>query len=269
MRTLTTLLLALPVWGAAQGSSTAEQLSACLKANRPPSLAARLQVETREPGAAPLLRESLYATQTRERPPGASDHWVGHLAPETVAGVVHLYRQRDPGWERFSWLPALSRVSRVQGEGEAVPALEDVVGLRDFDTLLRWPTEALMSFSEAREQDGLRTRLARGTRPVGSGEGRGFERLEALIDVDRCVLLEAEWTAADGLKRRRITVDRSTLRRYDRYWLPARFTVRETPGGETRVQVLALRVAAPPPAVFDPRQFHRVGPAELRLNGPP
>ena len=107
---------------AAQKSDSAEAVAACLRDNVPRAWGAQIEVRLRQPGGSQEVRRLACARRERGREP-LSDHWVRMRAPDALAGVVHLFRQTESSWSRWSYLPALDRVSQVKGQGSSSAAL--------------------------------------------------------------------------------------------------------------------------------------------------
>lgn len=256
------LLAALPLAGWAQ---TAEEALRCLRANVPPQWAALVEVQLRPADKAPELRRMVYATRSSERDASA-DHWVHMLAPEVLKGVVYLFRQRDPEWERWTYLPAFERVSRVRSEGTSAAALEEIIGLRELDGLMRWREDTAIQLGTPREQSGRTVRPIHATRRVGTGASPRFERMSGVFDVRTCVLLSAEWRDAEGQLRHAAEVEAASLRQLGDYWLPQRIDIRQADGDRARLQLHQSRaVNHLPDGLLDPSRFHKVGIERLGI----
>lgn len=253
------------VWPAAAQPGSAEATLECLQKNVPTEWAGLIEVRTRQADGNTELRRIAYATRERGRKSDA-DHWVRMLAPDSLAGVVYLFQQRDPGWSRWTYLPALKRVSQVKSQGTSAAALEEIIGVRDVDALMRWPEGAAITLGEQREQGGRQVRPIHATRRVGTGAAAGFERMRGVMDVERCVVLEAEWADRDGRETRSAKVDPASVRQFGAHWLPQRIDVRQVDGVSAQLR-LQRAVIAPrfPSETFDTRRFHTVAPAALGL----
>ena len=270
MRRLPQLMLALALSllgpSVAAQASGVETLTECLRDNVPPAWAARVDVRVRQADGSQELRRLVYATRERGRTPQA-DHWVRMLAPDSLAGVVHLFRQQDDGWSRWSYLPALKRVSRVNSQGGASATLDEIVGIRDLDGMLRWSEGATIQLAAPREEGGRQVRPVNATRRVGSGASAGFERMRGLIDVERCVLLEAKWRDRDDRATRSATVERASLRQFGRHWLPQRIDVEQSDGVTAQVRLQHAVIAPDFDAdTFDSGDFHNVTARQLGLD---
>jgi hypothetical protein len=255
------------LWSAsvAAQSGSAESTVECLRDNVPPAWAGLVDVRIRQPDGSHELRRIAYATRERGRQAQA-EYWVRMLAPDSLAGVVHLFRQNDSGWTRWSYLPALDRVSQVKGQGNSSAALEEIVGVRDLDAMLRWSDGATIQFAAPREQGGRQVRPINATRKVGSGASAGFERMRGLMDVERCVMLEGEWRDSDGRQTRSVTVEPASLRRYGTHWLPQRIDVQQSDGVTALVRLQRVVIAPDFPAnTFAAERFHTVNPGALGL----
>jgi hypothetical protein len=266
-RWLLGVLMALGLASAARAAATgsdAEAALQCLRDNLPRALALRVRAETEVEGGETQRQEWLYA-----RRPAAQEHrelqWLRLLAPAEVAGVVHLFRPLEEGAERYSFLPALGRVRRVEGEAVAA-GLEDVIGLEALTALRRWPADATLSFGAARTESGRSVRPLYATRRVGTAAEARFERMEGRFDEATCLILSMTWRDAEGRLRGQLQLDPLSLRRQDGHWLPARLSWQSGDGRRSRLQILEVRVAPPfSRAVFDPRRFHRAGARDLGL----
>ncbi len=242
---------------AAQAGS-AEATLECLRKNVPTEWSALVEVRIRQADGSNEVRRLAYATRERGRKAEA-DQWVRMLAPASVAGVVYLFQQRDPGWSRWTYLPALKRVSQVKSQGTSAAALEEIVGVRDIDALMRWPEGAAVMLGEPREQGGRSVRPINATRRVGTGASAGFERMRGVIDVERCVVLEAEWTDPDGRQTRSAKVEPASIRQFGAHWLPQRIDVRQSDGVTAQLRLQRAVIAPPfPSETFDSRRFHTV-----------
>lgn len=253
---LAVLWMTLPALAVAQ---TTEEALRCLRDNVPSHWVSRVEVQLRQPNKPAELRRMAYAARERSREK-ASDHWVRMLAPEDLQGVVYLFQQRDPGWERWTYLPAFDRVSRVRSEGTSAAALEEIIGLRELDALLRWPEGAAIQMGAPREQSGRAVRPINATRRVGTGASAGFERMSGLFDVATCLVLSAEWRDTEGKMRHTAEVETASLRQLGKHWLPQRIDVRHADGATARVQLRQSRVdTRMPDRLFDHRHFYKSG----------
>ncbi|MAY25047.1 MAG: outer membrane lipoprotein-sorting protein [Polycyclovorans sp.] len=251
--------------GAVAQSGSAEAVAECLRDNVPPAWGAQIEVRLRQPDGSQEVRRLAYATRERGREP-LSDHWVRMRAPDALAGVVHLFRQTESSWSRWSYLPALDRVSQVKGQGSSSAALEEIVGVRDLDALMRWSEGATLQLAAPREEGGRQVRSINATRRVGTGASAGFERMRGLMDVERCVLLQGEWRDAENRKTRSLSVVPASLRRYGDHWVPQRIDVQQSDGVTAQVHLTHVVIAPKiPRGLFDPDGFHQVMPAALGL----
>ena len=236
-----------------------------MQGNVPPQWVSLVEVQLRQADKVPELRRMVYAARSSERDASA-DHWVHMLAPEALKGVVYLFRQRDPDWERWTFLPAFDRVSRVRSEGTSAAALEEIIGLRELDGLMRWPKDATIQLGTPREQSGRTVRPIYASRRVGTGASPRFERMSGIFDVRTCVLLSAEWRDADGALRHVAEVEAASLRQLGDHWLPQRIDIRQADGDRARLQLHQSRaVGRLPDGLLDPQQFHKVGIGRLGI----
>ena len=249
------------VHGSPSDSASALQ---CLRDNLPSALAMRVRAERDTAQGETLRQEWLYALSPSTKEEG-QQQWLRLVAPAEVSGVVHLFRPLDGGVERYSFLPALGRVRRVEGAAIAA-SLEEIMGLEALDSLRGWPADATLSFGAVRTEAGRSVRPLYASRRVGTAAEARFERMEGRFDQATCLILNMVWRDAEGRLRGRLSVDPHSLRQQDGHWLPARLMWESEAGLRSRLQVLELRVA-PPFArhVFDTRDFHRAGARELGL----
>jgi hypothetical protein len=266
MRWLLAVVVAVGLGGEvrAAAGTDAETALQCLRDNLPPSLALRVRAESDTEGGETQRQEWLYA-----RRPAAQQHrelqWLRLVSPAEVAGVVHLFRPLEEGAERYSFLPALGRVRRVEGAAVAA-GLEEVIGLEALEALRRWPADATLSFGTARTEAGRSVRPLYATRRVGSGSEARFERMEGRFDEATCLILSMTWRDAEGRLRGTLSVDPHSLRRQEGHWLPARLSWQSGDGRRSRLQLIEARIAPPfARGVFDPRSFHRAGARDLGL----
>lgn len=243
--------------GAAAAAPLSERMQ-CIRDNLPDRWVARMSVQAVDVGGGETTHTLVYADR---RQPAARtvETSVQFLAPESLRGVAHLYRQRGDDRQQYSYLPVIGKVREVTGAAAPAAVLEGVPGLADLEALWRWPERAAISLGSPGQADGHAVQAVRANRRVGEGDAAGFERFEGQLDLRTCLITEARLYAVDGTLRQSMRVDRRSLQAFGPRWLPRRIELlRTADGGRAVVTLDAIRIDPPfPDASFDPRRFHQ------------
>lgn len=177
------------------------------------------------------------------------------VEPENLRGTSYLLVRNDNEEELYVYLPALQRVTRVDG-GDASRKL--------------WGTD--LTLADVRQIQGLLVegdakRLADARvadRPVylletlTDPEESGYRRVVSHVDQESCILLKAEMFSNDGEPEKVVEADLSTLMNFDPWWVVLGYRVTDNRAGTyTEVALSNLFIEETlPDSLFTPEGFH-------------
>lgn len=240
----------------ATSPQTAAAVMACMRANIPKTLTVKdVQLDASDAaGGTRTMKGKLYATRDDDK----LRAMIRISAPGDLAGAAYLLRERDHGDEMYVYIPALSKVRRVNGAAA--------------DGSL-WGTD--LSFSDVRQLGNAFTgsdpKLGKDEvldgRPVhvlsvmpGASDSARFTRLLAWVDAKSCVALRVDFYEGQTV-RKRLTVDAGSLRQDGGYWYASQLQINDLGrGSNTRLKVLDIHPDdALPGRLFNPATFYLGG----------
>ena len=187
--------------GAESGQTEADAQSVmdCMRANIPERLRLR-ELELRNQDAEGVSSRVYRARVYLQREDGRSQMTSYIDAPSDMRGTAYLWRELESRDETFVFIPELNRVRRVVGSGADAGVFDSEFSMRDLQ-------QAQGAFSSG-EQELLGEDVVTG-RPVwrmrfvpGSKEPTPYLHVNAAIDRETCVTLQAEFVDGKGVAKR-------------------------------------------------------------------
>lgn len=178
---------------------SAQTVMDCMRANLPERLHLReLELRNRnaEGESSPVHRARVYL----QRKDGRASMTSYIDAPGSMRGTAYLWRELESRDETFIYIPALNRVRRVIGSGADAGVLDSEFSMRDLQ-------QAQGAFSSGQQE--LLGEDTLDERPVwrmrftpGAAEPTPYLHVEAIVDQQSCVTLQAGFVDGKGVAKR-------------------------------------------------------------------